>query len=556
LHEGTNIAALSSKTEHDIQTKNEFIKFEISLKPLKYTYLQETNGKTKVIIFLAIAILILLVACINSINLITGQYFNNLKGIGLRKVIGANKLQLIKQTITETFFHAFIAIILALVFVKIAIGFFNNLSNESLNLSLIDPVVIAGLFAILLVTTLITGLFPAFLISSFKPVNILKNKLNYRFSNGSVGASFIVFQFVVTIFFIITVLTLKKQNNLVDAFHLGYNKTNIVYVRLDGDIKQNIPVVKEELLKSPLIKSVTVTSELPGNVYSGSYFDWGIDEIKAQRICELEVDRDFIKTLDIQMAAGSFFKEDNETNSIIVNQSVIKAINEIDPIGKIFKYRGKPYTLIGVLKDFQHGSPLNLNISPMVFRLKPEDNNYLLIKTNPSGNNVFSGQEAMSFIKKTCESYSVEWPLQYQYLDDFAPAAEKLFISRNKLITLSTFVVILISCFGLLGLVILSASQKTKEIGIRKVNGAKVIEVMAMLNSDFIKWVSIAFVIASPIAWYAMNKWLQNFAYKTELSWWVFAVAGAVAVVVAVLTVSWQSWRAATRNPVEALRYE
>jgi putative ABC transport system permease protein len=410
-----------------------------------------------------------------------------------------------------------------------------------------------------LVTGFISGLLPGLKFASVVANNLLKNKLSSSSDIGSFRNGLVIFQLVITIFFLISSIVINRQSKLITSFNSGFNKDNIYYVRLNEDIYGKVPELRQILLQNPQILNVASASVLPNRIVTGSYFKWGISDVSDKRICEARVDYDFLKIFDIKLLAGRFFDTEHpsdEEKSILISETAYNILQEKDAIDKPFHYGNKTYNLIGVVKNYQHNSVLSQTPGAISYILSPNSNSYLFIKINPGLNDLFAKDKTIRYIHKVCDSFSPGRPLFYSFLNDVSYNIETQFEARKKLIFLATLLTILISIIGLFGLVYQSVKYRVREIGIRKINGAKVSEVMIMLNRGFIAWIFIAFVIATPIAWFAMHKLLNNYANKIRLDWWLFALAGLMAFAITILTVSWQSWVAASRNPVEVLRYE
>jgi len=363
-------------------------------------------------------------------------------------------------------------------------------------------------------------------------------------------------QFVITIVLIISLLTVVKQVNYLKTKDLGYNTEQVIVLQANTYMKDHYEDIKEDLLKYPSILEITHSNtRLSGSTWRNSIYFEGQQEDTKWIVPYMTVDYNYIEFYNMRLIQGRNFSRDyaldKQENGFIINESLAKKLDYQNPVGKKIRNGETEWgEIIGVVKDFNFSS-LHSSIEPILLFTSKNYLNEISIKI--SGNNI---PATLKFLESKWAAYNPNRPFSYDFLDK---AIAQFYIKEediSRLIILFSVFSIFLSTMGLFGMAVFLVNKRTKEIGIRKVNGARVFEVMAMLNKDFIKWVGIAFIIACPVAWYAMHKWLQNFAYKTELSWWVFAAAGALAVAVALLTVSWQSWRAASRNPVEALRYE
>ena len=557
------LTALALNNSSQIQGGAKF-----KLQPLKEIHLDAKNkhaytvtgNLNNIYLFTAIAFFILCIASFNFINLTTAKAEFRSREIGMRKIIGANKLQLKYQFFTETILLTFISLCIAVGLANIFLPIFNQLANKQLILNLFEPRVLLTLFFVSFITGILSGAYPAFYLSSFNPLFVLKNKLSTRGKNISPISTrkiLVVLQFM---FSIVLIISINNQFKYIQQKDLEFNKEGIIYIPLKNEIAKQYGAFKNELLKQSNIKSVSAQNYLCAitNRRTTNY-DWENRE-EGTRIDMLvsQVDYDFFRTIELDVIQGRAFSPDFSTDkksAFIVNEAAIKAMGIEKPIGKYFSYDNKEGKIVGVVKNANLES-LHKKIEPRVFHLI---NNFSSITSEGIALVKINNIEASNTIKDIESAYCnlcKSAPFEYHFLDQAYDNLYKSEQRTGKIIGYFTALAILISSLGLLGLSIISSKRRTKEIGIRKVNGAKISEILTMLNKDFIKWVAIAFVLACPIAYYAMNKWLENFAYKTTLSWWIFAIAGALALGIALLTVSWQSWRAATRNPVEALRYE
>jgi len=503
-------------------------------------------------ILIAVSIFILLLASINFINLTIANALARSKEVSLKKIQGASLAQLIAQFVFETVLFIFISFGLSF----LLLWFFNPLLNSLTGFSVyaFDLCTTNNLLifaAGLVVFIIITGIYPSFYISSFT-INTNKGRLSGYSKHNVVRNGLIIFQNLVSITLICCTLIVNQQFRYMNKKDLGFDKNDIVNLKINSQLTGHLDLFKEKLSKYPEIISTSYSSRIPGN-YWGSWCCVNI-EGKENKYFNNYVDPDYLKTLGIRIKEGRNFSANNPGDiktTYLINETAIKLYDLKNPIGQVITPgNGIKGQIIGIIYDF-HYRGLNYEKSPLLLFYTPDYLNYVNVKI--SNTNIAGALEKIKVIwDELCPAFAFE----YTFLDetyDLQYKSEKRF--ENLLFSFA-LLALFIASIGLFGLSIYSTERRIKEIGIRKINGAKVIEVIAMLNKDSLKWVAVAFVIACPIAWYAMNKWLKNFAYKTELSWWVFAAAGAVALAVALLTVSWQSWRTATRNPVEALRYE
>lgn len=559
IQENTSIAGLNEKVRERLHSEGKEITFEIHLIPLTETYLLDTGGEQRIYIFSVIAFVILIIASINFMNLATAKSFNRSKEIGMRKVAGAQRSQIIKQFLGESFLLTQIALIFAIVFGQIALTYFNEYAGSRITINLLDINFIGSLIAVVIITSIIAGMYPAIFLSSFNPVSLFKDRAKSGSRKTMLRKSLVILQFVLSIFFITCTIIISDQINYVQNFNLGMNKKNIVYVRLEGDIQNKFGVVKNELVKNPDIYSVCSASLLPNVIRSGSYFQWGVNDDHSRRMCHTYVSYDYLKTFGMKMVDGRFYSKDFSTdseNAIIVNEAAIKKVGLENPVNQPFYMDYKYLNLIGIVKDFQHNSVLNTPPEPLALFLRPEGNQYLFAKINPEVTDIHKLTTTVDFIKSVCNQFSPDRPLQYNFLNDYTYDRERSMQASHVLILFSTFLAILISGLGLFGLSSFMIEGRTKEIGIRKALGSSVTNILMLISKEYIRWVIIAGLIACPLAWFAMNEWLQQFAHQVEIGLMVFFIAVTLAQIISLVTISTQSIKAATANPIKALRYE
>jgi ABC-type antimicrobial peptide transport system permease subunit len=522
------------------------IHFQKDLADEDYTYL---GDKRYVYIFSFMGLFILVLACINYINLSTAVSEKDIKNNGVRKILGAKKSALIKTSVTHSMVLATTATFVALIIVVIILPGVNTFAHKYLMLNFGNPLHIFFLLSVILFTGTLSGLYPAFYLASFSPLRSLKahrEKVNQWKRNGLV-----VFQFSLSIILIIATLVSFKQLSYIQQLNLGFDKKNTLYFHLETD-KASYQSLKKKLLKVNGVEMVGGKRNFSPTVLNTTKINWqGSDGEHV--FMDNQTDEDFFSLLNVKFIEGQNFSRNLQNDqAVIINKKARELIQTDNVIGLNMKIYGTSREVIGVIDDV-HFRSVNEKIQPEYY-VYSESPDYIFVKYNRSS--ISSIQDFIKKIKVTVNTLYPESPFEYKFMDTTYANLYENDRRVGAIFFVIAILAILISCSGLFGLSSYSSEQRTKEIGIRRVNGARTTEVMAMLNGDFLKWVVIAFLIACPIAWYAMNKWLENFAYKTTLSWWVFAAAGIVAMVIALLTVSWQSWRAATRNPVESLRYE
>lgn len=503
-----------------------------------------------VYIFTIAGIFILLIAVLNFISLVSVLSINRLKESGIRKISGASKRKIVFSFLTEPFILVSLSLIFTFLLIEIFQSSFNKLSDSTFISFHQNTFVLLALILMGMIIASISGIVPGIFIANFEPSDALKQKKK------SVGVScqkyLIAFQFTLAIVLMSSTFLIHKQLNYIFNKDLGFKKENIVHVPLKGKMGENYAIIKHKLLSNPNVEQVTNGSPIfsSGVEFPGWTWD-GINKDEKHSIASIQADCDFIKTFNLEIIKGAnFLTEITNNNKVIVNEEAAKVMNMENPISQHMQLKGKDYEIIGVVKNF-HSRHFSHKIRPLMITYGAGRHNlYIRYKNDNDKANI------IALAKNEYEKFNHEFPFEYHYFADEFTATYR---NEQKMLNLlSYFVVVafLILCFGLYGLSKQMTLSKTKEIGIRKVNGAKISEILTMLNKDFVKWVTLAFIIATPIAYYAMHKWLENFTYKTTLSWWIFALAGVLALGIVMLTVSWQSWKAATRNPVEALRYE
>jgi ABC-type antimicrobial peptide transport system permease subunit len=505
--------------------------------------------------FSLIAVFILLIACINFMNLTTARSIKRSREIGVRKVVGALRSSLMKQFIGEAILLAFISVMLAIVIVVFVLPAFNNLTQKQIHFPYVNGFFWSSILLLTLITGLISGSYPAIFLSALKPVVVLKGAL--KISSGSVWfrKGLVVFQFVLSIVLIIGTIVISRQINFIQTTNLGYDRENLIYIPLSGDLTKQYAYFKERSLQLPGIKSVSRISQTPTQIENGTGgVEWeGKDPNSKPMFTQVSVGYDFIRTMNIKMLEGREFSKDfaTDTAGYILNEAALKKIGFKYPIGSPLTFWNKKGKVVGVARDF-HFNSLHVPVNALIIRLgETDDYGSILVKTKAG-----QTKQALASIEKLCTKLNPKFPFSFQFSDD---EYQKLYISEmmvGKLSYCFSILAIFISCLGLLGLAMFTAEQRTKEIGIRKVLGASISSLFRLLSKEFIVLVSIALLIASPIAWYSMDKWLEDFAYKTPISWWMFVVAGFTAICITLFTISFQAVKAALANPVNSLRSE
>src|SRR6266498_4485676 len=521
------------------------------------TQLPESNGITNTsnpmysYLLSGIALFVLLIACINFVNLTIARSVKRAKEIGIRKVMGSDRKQLIFQFLGESFLLCFIAFALALLIVQLILPVFNDLANKALSLSyLFDAKLIAGYVLLFLITGILAGFYPAMVLSGYKPVETLYSKFNLAGKN-YLQKSLVVLQFALASFLIIGTFTIYAQFNFLTRTDLGYDDSNIVVVKKDHIQHSEAALFKTELLKNPNI--VDVAAKNGGQWITGARLG---NESDISFNYET-IDESYIPELKIPLVKGRNFSKDypaDSNNSVIVNESFVKQARWKSPISEtvnFFYNKNEIYHVIGVVKDYHYRS-LNEKIGPQLFTMK-NDNPYgkFDIKIKPN-----TEAESLKYIQKTFKQFFPLSPYSYVFEDQQKLKDYESEAKWKQIILFGAVLTIFISCIGLFGLSVLSAEKRTKEIGIRKVLGASVNSVVTILSKDFLKLVFIALIISIPLAWMTANKWLENYPYRITLNWWLFASAAILVIAIALITVSFQAIKAAIANPVKSLRTE
>ncbi|HEU5167363.1 MAG TPA: ABC transporter permease [Chitinophagaceae bacterium] len=510
-----------------------------------------TNASNSMYSYLlsAIALFVLLIACINFVNLTVARSVKRAKEIGIRKVIGSDRKQLIFQFLGESFFLCTVAFVLAIAWVQLLLPLFNELANKALAISyLFDAKLIAGYIALYIITGLLAGFYPALVLSGYNPVQTLYSRFQIAGKN-YLQKSLVVLQFTLASFLIIATGIIYAQFNLLTKTDLGYDDNNLVIINKNSLQPADAAVFKNELLKNPNIVGVSVKNA--GQWGTGTKNAVGSTVYFAGET----IDENYLPLLKIPLKAGRNFSTAfpaDSTQSVIVNESFVKAANWKNPVGETLQILGssnETYHVIGVVKDY-HFASLTKKITPQLFSMNGLYGSYY-IKIKPS-----TAASSLKWIQKTYQQFYPMSSYSYVFKNDENRKQYADVEKWKQIILFSAILTIFISCIGLFGLSVLSAEKRTKEIGIRKVLGASVQQIVTALSTDFIKLVAIALIIATPLVYIAANKWLQNYPYRIEMSWWLFASAGILVMLIALFTVSFQSIKTAVANPVKSLRTE
>ncbi|MEJ5089729.1 FtsX-like permease family protein [Sphingobacterium faecium] len=568
LKDGTDVDAFNKKLKNIIAKKtNNELKGSLFLYPLSKMHLYSkfeqgvpVGGKIDQVKLVAgLGFLILLIACINFVNLSTARSQKRAKEVAVRKVVGAQRSSLITQFLTESVLLSIIAGMLSIGLTFLALPFFNKILDKPLIFSITDPMIWISLVGFILLTGVFAGLYPAFVLSSFKPIKSLKvfgksKKLALNFRE-----VLVVFQFGIALILIIATLIVRNQIEYAGKRDIGYSPSQLIEIPMEGDMTKNYEVIKSELINKNIAHAVTRTGwSITRNASNSSgNFSWeGATPEQGKKIVFNigKAESDFVKTLGLKVLEGrdiDFERLASDSLSVLVNEAAIKEMKLKNPIGSILKWGSNTFTIVGVINDYINDSPYS-PVTPLLIYPAKEWMLNMVVRTNPS----LPIEHNLKQMEEILKKFNPAYPFEYKFVDQQFAIKFKEQQQTAQLALIFSGLAIFISCLGLFGLASYIAELRTKEIGIRKVLGASVTGITAMLSRDFVKLVLIAILLASPIAWWTMNKWLEDFSYRIEIQWWIFAVAGIAALTIAILTVSTQAIRAANTNPIKTLRDE
>ena len=516
-------------------------------------------SRSYVNIFLAIALFVLLIAVLNFINLSTARATKRAKEVGIRKTIGSTRWQLIKQFTGEAMLFSFLAFILALIITMIALPFLNNIIKRDISLLAASSVYLWSIFLLsAIVIGILAGIYPALVISGYKPVKVLKGNTGMSFRGGYLFRnSLVVVQFVIASVLIVSTLLMLQQLNYIKNKDVGFNKDQVVVLSMNATSNKNYAVLKDELKKNPNILNVTAFNIMLGNEFGsmGSHYKTDKGEIKNLTVSHLVVDVNYLDFFNIKLAAGRTFSKnfsDTAGHSYIINETLAKELEAKNPVGTPYaaNWIKQMGSVIGVAKDFNFNS-LHNKVAPMYISMQNWDYRSMAVKLKEGG--VDNG---LAFIQQEWQKYVPDMPLNYTFLDEHINSLYQSDKEVSDVVSILTVLAILIACLGLFGVALYNVETRTKEIGVRKVLGASAGNITGLLSKQFLQPVLIALIIAFPIAWWGINKWLQDFAYRISINAWVFIISGFMALVIAFLTISVQSIKAANANPVKNLRTE
>ncbi|HTS44391.1 MAG TPA: ABC transporter permease [Puia sp.] len=566
LRDDANVESVKAKLKNFLDkfsVESSGNKIELNLQPFSERYLHSNfvNGEINggrieyVRLFSIIALFIILIACINFMNLATARSVKRAKEVGVRKVTGALRSSLIKQFMIEAVLLTFFAVVIALFLVSVLLPVFSNITGKHIVMPLTRFSFWLQLLGLATITGSVAGSYPALFLSSFNPAKVLKGTMKFSTHAVLFRKGLVIFQFVLSLILINATIIVSRQINFIQTKNIGYNKENLIYIPIEGTLTRQYAFFKQEAVKMQAIKQVScIDQSLPVLDNGTTYIDW---EGKATdfkpSFTNARVGYDFIKTAGIQMVQGREFSPDFPTDSIgyILNETAVKKIGYKNPLGRSFSLWGKKGTIIGVIKDF-HFASLHERINPLVLHFRQENPwGAILIRTQTG-----QTKQAIESLSQLCSQINPKFPFTYQFADQ---EYQKLYKSEaviGKLSDCFAFLAIFISCLGLLGLAMFTTEQRTKEIGVRKVLGASATSLFTLLSKEFIMLVVAALFIATPLAWLAMNKWLEDYAYRININWMIFLVAGLLAIMITLITISFQTIKAVLVNPVKSLRTE
>lgn len=569
LRSGTDAVAFEKRITHFLDSylkgQRTELRIELGIQRFSdmYLYGHFKDGKIAggrieyVRLFSLIAFFVLLIACVNFMNLTTARFMKRAKEIGIRKVAGAVRFSLIKQFLGEALLTAGIAVILALTLVYLVLPAFNQLTGKEIELSFSAGYFWLGISVLTIITGLIAGSYPAFFLSAFHPVKVLKGSLKAGPRASLLRKGLVVFQFALSIMLILGTIVVSQQVSYIQSKNLGYNKANLVSIPLEGNLlnQNNYQLFKQEAMNTPGIQLITRITQVPVDVDAGTNdIDWqGKPADEKYLFNWASVGFDFVKTLGLQMVQGRDFSKgfSSDSTALIINETALKLINYDNPIGKKMSFWGRPWTIAGVVKDF-HFSSLHEPIRPLIMYLGENDSWGSALVRIEAGQT----EKALTRLSQLSKELNPKFPFNYQFVDEGYNQLYKNEQLTQRLSGYFAFLAIFICCLGLLGLVMFTIEQRVKEIGIRKVLGANSLNLFSRLTKDFLGPVFIALAIALPVGWWAMQNWLQDFAYRISLNIWTFLLTASIVILIALLSISVQAIKAVVANPMKALRTE
>ena len=508
-------------------------------------------------IFSAVAFIILLIAGVNYINLTTALAARRFQEVGIRKVVGAQRFQLIRQFLMESLFLTFLALVMAVALAHFLMPIFNNLIQSDQSVALFrNAMLFMALLIIGLCVGVLSGIYPAVFMANFTPFGAIKGISSTKSKKVRLRNMLVIIQFAISIFLIISTLVISSQLHFIRNKKLGFSKNHILIIPLTNrNIYENLYAFKQEMLKNPDVKRTSVSTTIPMKIdWHNSFYYRNVENPENNHIVShyARVDYDFIDLFEMEIVKGRNFREeiDHDKNTYIINETIARKIGWEDPVGKLFHNQGRTGTIVGVVKDF-HNENMHIPIGEVTLILAPEQGNLISVKID--SNDI---PRTLAAIEKVWDKFSGGYPFEYEFMDERYDSMYKSEIRLGRAFNYFSVLAVFLCCLGLFGLASFAVEQGTKEIAIRKVLGASVPELVKMLSWQFLKLVFIANLIAWPIAYYVMNSWLQSFIYRVDMSWVIFFMAGITAVIIAFMTVFVQTAKAALANPADSLRYE
>ncbi|RDV13256.1 ABC transporter permease [Pontibacter diazotrophicus] len=561
VEKDTDIPALDKKLKHFLSTQGDMddeLFLHAYSKQHLYSEFSKGKGESGLILYVrlfsVVAVFILLIACINFMNLATARSAKRAKEVGVRKAIGASKASLISQFMVESVLVSFLALFIALNLTGLLLPAFNSLTDKAVQLDLSNPELVMLLLGVALFTGIVSGSYPAFFLSAFDPAVVLKGTVKLNNKAVYLRKGLVVFQFMLSALLIVSTLVVYLQIEFIRNKNIGLQREHVVYVPIEGDLGARYETVKQELSSMPGIALVSASNQNPlsiGSNTSGASWN-GKEPGDEVSIDVMNVEYSLLETLGIKIKEGRDFSKafSTDTANYILNEEAVRVMQLQEPVGEWLDLWGTRGHIVGVVEDFQ-SRRMQVGIKPLIIRFAPSDVNLLYVRTMPG-----KTTEALASMETVLQKHNPAFPFDYHFLDDDFEQMYKSEAVIGRLTNYFAGIAIFISCLGLFGLALFTAEQRKKEIGVRKVLGASVSGIVLMLSKDFLKLVLLANLIALPLSWYLMNGWLSDYAYRTDLSWWIFAIAFAATLVIATLTLSFHAIKTAVANPVTSLRTE
>ena len=564
LREGTDALAFENRIRDFMdlhrEGQNENFIIKLGLQPFSEMYLHSSMKDGEIVggriqyvnLFMIVAVFILLIACINFMNLTTARSMKRAREIGVRKVAGAVRGALIRQFLGEALFIVTIGLMIGIVIVALVLPAFNSITQKQMAIPFDQVAFWIGVLSVTFITGLISGTYPAIFLSSFTPVRAFKGTLKFGSKALWFRKGLVVLQFTLSVILIIGTIVISRQIKYIQTANLGYDRENLIYIPLEGDLPPKYELFKNRALDGPGIQAVSRITQNPTSIENGTGGVWweGKDPNAVLQFVQVGVGYDFIKTMNIELRDGRDFSRDlaSDSAAYIVNEAAVRIFGYKDPVGMPLTFWQRPGKIIGVTKDF-HFNSLHHDIKPLIIRLGENRNGWVLVRIQAART-----KDALSSLQAVCTELNPKFPFTYKFSDD---EYHEMYASEqvvSKLSDMFAVLAIFISCLGLLGLAMFTVEQRTKEIGIRKVLGASIFSLFNLLSKDLMLLVVIALFIAAPLAWIAMDSWLSEYAYRVDLAWWIFVLAGVVAMLIALMTISFQTLKALLSNPVTSLR--